>query len=234
MVVVFSGERVDPRPLMREALELARGRGDWFAVGAMAGMGAAGISKADPAEGAEWMALAGEASARTGNPLQLAMAAVGQGRMFGATGRIEEAKAQFDVATQRFRDIGDARLALVSRSDLGHAYRSAGRLEHAEAIYRECLPAWVSLGNRGAVASLLESLAYLAIARGDAARAGRLLGAAEALRELASAPMTFDEADEHGGWVERMRRGAAPEAIDAAWAAGRGLSMADAIAFATA
>jgi predicted ATPase/class 3 adenylate cyclase len=234
MVGVFSGEREDPRPLMRDALELARARGDWFSVGAIAGMGAAGISKLDPTEGAEWMAIAVEASSRTGNPLQLAMTAVGHGRMLGATGRIDEARAQFEVASQRFREIGDARLALVSRSDLGHALRGAGRLEDAEAIYRECLPAWVGLGNRGAVASILESLAFVAIARNDAVRAARLLAAAEALRELASAPMTFDEADEHGDWVEGLRAAADPGTIANEWAAGRAMSMADAIAFATA
>ena len=112
------------------------------------------------------------------------------------------------MASARFAEIGDIRLGLAARSDLAHAYRRGGRLDEAEALYRETISGWVHLGHRGAVANQLENIAYLAIERDRPERAARLLGAAEAMREAADAAMAFDEAPE----LARVHRAAADDA----------------------
>ena len=113
------------------------------------------------------------------------------------------------------------------RGDLGEARRS---FDEAEALYRETISAWLSLGQGGVVANQLESVAYLALRRGDPSQAATLLGAAEAIRERSDAPMLPDERVEHRAEVERLRGAADRELVGRAWGEGRALSMEDATA----
>jgi predicted ATPase/class 3 adenylate cyclase len=231
MVSVFSGEELDPRPMVEESLGLAQELGDSYAIGGLAGVGGGSIMRVDPELGQRWMAIADAALRATNNPLQLAMLAVGWGRRLGAEGRIAEARARFEEAETRFAEIGDVRLALIARSDLAHVLRRAGRHLEAEAIYREVVERWLALGNLGAVASVLEGLA-LSLASDAQLRAARLLGAAEVIREVAGATMPADELDEYRTAVAQLRAAGPAAAIDAEWSAGRALSVSEAIALA--
>ena len=82
------------------------------------------------------------------------------------------------------------------------------------------------------MANQLESLAFIAIARGAGTRAAHLLGAAEVLREVSGDPMTVDERAEYDAEVERLRALLDAAALRDAWAEGRGLTAADAVALA--
>ena len=64
--------------------------------------------------------------------------------------------------------------------------------------------------------------------------AARILGAAAALREASGALMAFDEKPELEGFIERLKTGMTPAAFDAAWSAGHGLQMSEAVASAIA
>jgi len=99
-------------------------------------------------------------------------------------------------------------------------------------MYRETIGGWVHLGHRGAVANQLENVGYVAIERGDGLRAARLLGAAEAIREAANAAMAFDERPELDGFVSRLHDLLPAAELDAAWADGRSMSQAAAVALA--
>ena len=132
----------------------------------------------------------------------------------------------------RFTEIGDEQLALAARSDLGHALRRGRRFPQALAIYRDTIGGWVHLGHRGAVASQLENFGYVAAELGKSERATRLLAAADAIREAAEQPRAFDEEPEHASFLERLRADLEPAAFDAAWDAGRKLSLIDAVALA--
>jgi len=61
-----------------------------------------------------------------------------------------------------------------------------------------------------------------------------LLGAAEALRDAADARMAFDEEPEYFAAIERLRAGLMTAVFEDAWASGRRLSQADAVALALA
>jgi hypothetical protein len=82
------------------------------------------------------------------------------------------------------------------------------------------------------VANQLECFAFIAVARGEGARAARLLGAAEAIREAAAAPMTAFEREEHDAAVGRSRAGLDASAFESTWTAGRLMSEDAAVAFA--
>ena len=99
---------------------------------------------------------------------------------------------------------------------LGETARRAGDPERAYDRFRDGLREFVALGDGGGMADCLEGLARLAAATGDAARAGRLLGGAETLRETRGRrPIRADEPP--------------PEVPEAAREEGRGLSLDEAV-----
>ena len=93
---------------------------------------------------------------------------------------------------------------------------------------------WVHLGHKGAVANQVENIAYVDIELGDADRAVRLLGAADAIRDMARSRMAFDEEPELAASLERLRAAMTSAAFENAWAAGRVMSQPDAVTFALA
>lgn len=102
---------------------------------------------------------------------------------------------------------------------LGETARRAGDAELGGDRFREGLREFVALGDGGGIADCLEGLARLAADAGEGTRAGRLLGAADTLRETRGRrPIRADEPP--------------PEAPEAAREEGRGLSLDEAVDYA--
>lgn len=228
-VTVFSGVGADPQPLIDEGLALATETEDWDSLATGTAMASAGLAHVDLHAAEALAARADAAASRTGNPFTIAIVALGHGRMLGKIGRADEARVQLQRAIDRLTELGDQRIILSARSELGHALRRAGRYDEAATVYREVIRGWVRLGNRGAVAHMLEQSAFIAIDRGDATGAARLLGAAESIRESAHALMAIDERAEYQPLVERFRSQTPREAVDAAWQAGRAMTLPQAV-----
>ena len=87
-------------------------------------------------------------------------------------------------------------------------------------------------GTTAEVAGGLHQLALISEAEGRLARAARLFGAADALRETTGTPLPPSEAVVHAQAVERASASLGDAAFDAARAAGRALSLEDAVALA--
>ena len=162
---------------------------------------------------------------QAGNPWGHAMATLVAGRLAMATGDLAEARARIEEVIGLFRQMGDLSMANHARVDLAHVLRRHGDLDQAEAQYQESLRTWQHLGQRGAVAHVLESLAMVALARGRDDRAARLLGAAEALRDLSGAQRMGYERAEYDSHVAALRAALDPARLDEAWAAGRAMSL---------
>ena len=186
----------------------------------------------DPDAAAAWLERATAAADRAGNPAAVAGALQMRGRVASRAGRHVEAQRWFREAAAHFSAIGDQRFTMSSQSELAHSLRRSGALDEADAEYRQTILGWQRSGNRGAVANQLESLAFIAIARDAGTRAAHLLGAAEILREVSGDPMTVDERAEYDADVERLRALLDAAALRDAWAEGRGLTAADAVALA--
>ncbi len=78
----------------------------------------------------------------------------------------------------------------------------------------------------------LEGLAVVAGAQGQAGRAARLFGAAEAIREVIHWPLTSDNLPEYHRHVAAVREQLDAEVFAAAWAEGRAMTIEQAVAFA--
>ncbi len=235
MTMLFTGQSAHVVELTSEALRLAEAAGDWFIIAFMESGLAQWDAESGETERAEQrVRLAAEAANRAGNPSLKAFVALSQGRIAGFSGRLADARDAFNRAIADYSRTGDAHLELVARSDLAHALRMGGELDEAEPIYRDTLHSWVHAGNRGAIANQLESFAFLAVARDEFARAIRLLGAAEAIREAAHAPMLPFEQHEYQRCIDRLRDALPPSTYSVEWTVGRSLAIDDAVAFALA
>jgi hypothetical protein len=236
--IVFSGRAgpggTDVRPIFEQSADLAEQIGQWWILALAAGFAGASLGTFDPDRGEALIQRGVEAARRSGSPYAIGAASMAQGRMLGRQGKTDAAVAAFGVAIERFMELGDERFVLASRSDMAHALRRGGRLGEALALYRETIGGWVHLGHKGAVANQLENIAYLDAERGRIELAVRLLGAADALREAADARMAFDEEPEYVASLERLRAALMTAAFENAWATGRVLPQADAVALAVA
>ena len=73
------------------------------------------------------------------------------------------------------------------------------------------------LGDRACASESLDGLACVAAAEGEAPRAARLFGAAEALRETLSEAVVFQHTPEEAAWREPSRARARSRLGEAAW-----------------
>ncbi len=143
-------------------------------------------------------------------------------------GDLDAAEAYFREALQRFQEVDDAYGAGIALTNLGRVARDRGDYAQATARYASGLTLHWADGDRGRIAACLNGLGIVAALAGQAERAARLCGAAEALREAIGAPVP-----RHRGRYERAiaaARAALEEpAFTAAWSAGRALTLRDAV-----
>ena len=104
--------------------------------------------------------------------------------------------------------------------------------EKAESLLRESLTVHHELGDRWRTASVLEALAWAAGSLGRSERAGRLFGAAEALREDIGDPVPACERDDHERAVAAVRARMGEEPFAVAWTLGRTMHVERAAAYA--
>jgi predicted ATPase/DNA-binding winged helix-turn-helix (wHTH) protein len=112
-----------------------------------------------------------------------------QGDIAREQGDLAAARNFYQRALRAFRDAGDGWGSGRSFADLGHVCCEQREYEAARNAYQEALRIFAELGHRRGVARVLEGSACLAAARGHAADALKLAGAAEHLRQLISAPL---------------------------------------------
>jgi predicted ATPase/transcriptional regulator with XRE-family HTH domain len=149
------------------------------------------------------------------------------------------ALGQFDEARQAVAEAFALTQAAIDQPNRARLLHSLGRLAladgddaHAAESFRESLQLRVEMSTKRGVAESLEGVGDLAARQGNGERAARLLGAAEALRELIGAPIPPPERAEHEQAVAAARDLLEGEAFARLWADGRALTWEQAAAYA--
>jgi len=216
-----------------EALDIYRALGD------ERGIASTGVELAfymyDKEEPAEAGALVRESeaiAARLGEKRLLAQVRRVQAAEAAMQERYPESLALHEESLALYRELGDGWHCGIAQWGVGITATFLGDFPKARASFVECLDGAWSLGNRWAVAYPLEAFAALAVAEGQYPRAARLLGAAEALRaEFGISTETTDHP-----MLRKIFSQAAGEFIKpglvTARKEGRGMSAANAVAFA--
>ena len=127
-----------------------------------------------------------------------------------------------------------AGLAATGLCNLGWMALLRNDLDKAGAILRECLASAWDLGLNPLVQTSLEGLACLAGAHGEAKRAARLWGAAQALHEDKVIPRDLDFLAEADARISVVRSGMGEKAWEEAWREGRAMPLDEAVSYALA
>jgi len=147
-------------------------------------------------------------------------------------GDFARARALGEEALAMSRRLGD-RLAIAACL-LTLACTADGLGDHAtaRALLREAGDAYRELGSRTNIPEYLEATASFCAADGEADRAARLFGAAQALREKMGIPLEPSDRAEYERTVAAARAALGDEAFAAAWAEGRAMSWQEAMVYA--
>jgi DNA-binding NarL/FixJ family response regulator len=143
-------------------------------------------------------------------------------------GALDRAAILFQEAHEAIRTVGNTYGIGFVLSNLAKVARDQGEYGRSAALYAESLSLRYQQGEKQSMAGGLRGLASIAAATKQYVRAARLWGAAEALSESIGAPST------HPGFrarqaIEKTQQELGGEAFSAAWAAGRSLSLAEAM-----
>jgi tetratricopeptide (TPR) repeat protein len=128
------------------------------------------------------------------------------------------------------QELGGKGQAAVAHGALALVDRAQGDRASAWAHLRESLALHRDSGFQRWIPDTLISAAGLAAVQGQGERAARLFGAAEALRAALEVQLSFGEREEYERDVALARAGLGEDAFAAAWAAGRSLTIEQAVA----
>ncbi len=107
-----------------------------------------------------------------------------------------------------------------------------GKLEYATVLYKESLNLAKALGDRLGIAVSFNGLGGVAIRQGQFARAARLFGAADALRQIIGAPLPQTAREDFERDVALLRSRAGEAEFARAWCEGRAMTLEEAVAYA--
>jgi tetratricopeptide (TPR) repeat protein len=148
-------------------------------------------------------------------------------------GDYERGAALNEEAAALYREHGHKGGGLEYLLDnLGWAALHRGDPERARAAYEEGLALCKELGDKVAASGYLEGLACVAAAEGEAERAGRLFGAAEALREAVGWQLMPEEEALRAPYLAMASSRLDEAEWEKAWAKGRGTGFEEAIYYA--
>jgi tetratricopeptide (TPR) repeat protein len=165
-----------------------------------------------------------------GNQRGIAGVLTNIGNLAWERGDLDRATELHREALGRYRDLGNERGVAWSLSNLGVLNVLRGRPASAFPLLQEALELYVALGDRDGIAESLEGLGGV----GSTAEAARLLGAAEALRKVLGRSLSTGEVATNALIADSIRAEIGDDAFTAAWAAGRSLTIEEAVATALA
>ncbi len=147
-------------------------------------------------------------------------------------GEAEEARGYIFLGLKIAQKLGSSYFITGLESELAHLARESGDLQTAKDAYRKLIWKWKDFGQIPAVAHQLECFAMIAQVEGEAARAARLFGAAEALRQSIQVPRRGEEVTEYERAISVLRDQLESGDFAASWSEGRTMDIDQAIRYA--
>jgi non-specific serine/threonine protein kinase len=165
----------------------------------------------------------------SGDPTSVVVATLNLGRVAAEVGDLARAEALFAEAVAGHRASSATRGVAVALRFLADVVLARGDGARAAGYYREAVTLLVGGGDRVDAASVVESLLGATASRWPAPSA-RLLGAVGAFFEEVGFVPVRQESPAYARTLATLRARLSPTDFEAAWAAGRSLSLDEAIA----
>ena len=231
MLTILEGTYDTAQAELDSALALDRTRQDAAGVANVLNlMGIVAILRDDPATAEQRYSEAIEAYRAAGELRGLFAALSNLGSLHTQRGDYAGAAELAREGLEVSRQLGDTSGVAGALSELAWATFYAGDPEAARASFRESLELGRDLDDRLRIADDLDGLARAAASTGQPLVGARLWGAAARLiEELGNTPLTRDQRARYEQALADARDAAGSEAFEAAWAAGRALTLRAAI-----
>ena len=144
-------------------------------------------------------------------------------------GNVESAISHANAALDILEERGGTYRLVNFESNIAHELRQAGIIEEAVKHYRRTIRLWQDFGHRAAVAHQLECFSFIAAEQEQYARATKLFGAAEALREISNSIRTPVEQKEFEEASANLQSRLSKNEFNQVWKVGSSLTMEQAI-----
>jgi predicted ATPase/class 3 adenylate cyclase len=154
------------------------------------------------------------------------------GTMDYREGNYPHARAHYSESLALHRELGDTINVAIILGNLGETAWRQGNYAEARAWYDESLVICQEVGYTSVTIFVLEGCAALAVTQRQPLRAARLWGAAMQLRETSGQPIHPADKPQYDAGVADARAQLDQATFAAAWAAGRALTLEQAIAYA--
>jgi predicted ATPase/DNA-binding CsgD family transcriptional regulator len=219
--------------LLDESLALARPANDGYVVAnALTWCGLASNRQRDFSAAASHLEESLALHRGLGDDHGSAWATHGLGSVAANQAHYEQALPFFEASLQRFQALGDLRSTAIASVELGTllVFVAGSDLERAARLLRDGLRGLLTIGDRAFLVSGLHTLAEAEAKRGRRPRAARLLGATAALRDALGAHRSPLQRDQEARIIGMVRARLGEAAFATAVAAGRTLTIEQAIA----
>jgi predicted ATPase/DNA-binding SARP family transcriptional activator len=217
--------------LLEETAAITRGMGDrWHLAQILALLGGLLFSSGTHARAAILLDESVQLAREVGEPSAIGFALGFRAQVAQQQQDDERAAAFTEESLASYRAVGHAAGIAQALATLAVVVERRGDDERAMTVYRECLALCRKLRCRRGAAMCLEGLARVAARWDQTTTAGRLLGAADALRAEIGAPVLASERADHDHCVATARAALGLSAFRAAWAAGHALALEQAFA----
>jgi non-specific serine/threonine protein kinase len=235
-VAYYQGDYGRAAALMEESLALKRELGDtWGIANSLGNLGVVAYYQGDYGRAATLYEEALALQREVGDTWGIANSLGNLGDVAARQGDHGRAATLYEEALALGRELGVTRGSASLLYYLGVVTYRQGEYGRAAALLTEGLLLSRDLDARN-LRALVEAIAWVAAARGQALRAARLAGGAEALWESLGVRVPPDEQADHEAdheqAVQVMRAALGEEAFATAWAEGRALSLDQAMALA--
>jgi predicted ATPase/class 3 adenylate cyclase len=217
-----------------QARQVARAQGDGVSLSvALAALGMSTFMSGDIEEAHEYLGAAKAVIEELGNSWVGPHILMMEGRLLANTGDLERAEAIYRQADHRFQELAEPSYAITTRSELAHTLRRQGKWDQALSLYRQTILYFQDMGHEPAVANQLECFAYITVAQDEPEKAGRLLGAAQAIRERTNNPLHLPwETADYERAMEQLGEMLGGAGRDAAVDQGRSMTLDEAVSLA--
>jgi tetratricopeptide (TPR) repeat protein len=148
-----------------------------------------------------------------------------------AQGQYEVAREYYESSEGLLRDLGETGDLARLVHTLGYIAQHEGQGERAEALFRESLAMFQRVGNQRGIAECLAGLAGLFAEQGSVEKAAQLMSAASAIQDEAGAAWWPADRVEVERNLVLIKGALAEPAFEAAWTAGKSMTIDRAIAF---
>jgi predicted ATPase/class 3 adenylate cyclase len=230
-IMELRGDLERAQALQEESLTIARETGDPLRIAsALNNLSLVIWNKGDTGRATALLEESAAIKRKQGNWVGLAITLNNLGMLAAEDGNADRAIAYMEEALAIERKLGNPTGIADSLGNLAGLIAPTGDVASAAALDAEALEMRRDLGDRLSLAHSLDSIAATASRAGFPEAGARLYGASERLREELGAPIPPSERGHYEAGLTMTRSVIGDEAYDRAWAAGRALSLDDAVA----